>query len=91
MSTCIKIILPSEVLHDHLSNQVKENVAAAVQLGTNGKDEKTLAEIEDILRPVKNQTWRNPAELTVLLLYVTVCILYLHFIAFQLPVKARQK
>ncbi|GFP86862.1 l-galactose dehydrogenase, partial [Phtheirospermum japonicum] len=37
--------------------QVDENVEAAVDLATIGKDEKTLAEIEDILKPVKNQTW----------------------------------
>ncbi|XP_068324137.1 L-galactose dehydrogenase-like [Pyrus communis] len=37
--------------------QVEENVAAAVELVTIGKDEKTLAEVEAILKPVKNQTW----------------------------------
>ncbi|RXH87571.1 hypothetical protein DVH24_034471 [Malus domestica] len=39
--------------------QVEENVAAAVELATIGKDEKTLAEVEAILKPVKNQTWRS--------------------------------
>lgn len=38
-------------------NQVEENVAAAVELATIGKNEKTLAEVEAILKPVKNQTW----------------------------------
>ncbi|KAK6156695.1 hypothetical protein DH2020_010943 [Rehmannia glutinosa] len=37
--------------------QVDENVAAAIELATVGKDEKTLSEIEGILKPVKNQTW----------------------------------
>ncbi|KAA8536326.1 hypothetical protein F0562_028804 [Nyssa sinensis] len=37
--------------------QVEENVAAAIELTTVGKDEKTLSEVEDILKPVKNQTW----------------------------------
>ncbi|KAL3814350.1 hypothetical protein ACJIZ3_015618 [Penstemon smallii] len=36
---------------------VDENVAAAVELATVGKDEKTLSQIEGILKPVKNQTW----------------------------------
>ncbi|CAN6554682.1 unnamed protein product [Malus baccata var. baccata] len=39
--------------------QVEENVAAAVELATIGKDEKTLAEVEAILKLVKNQTWRS--------------------------------
>ncbi|XP_010271542.1 PREDICTED: L-galactose dehydrogenase [Nelumbo nucifera] len=38
-------------------SQVKENVAAAMELATAGKDEETLGEIEAILQPVKNQTW----------------------------------
>ncbi|EYU18367.1 hypothetical protein ABFS82_02G049800 [Erythranthe guttata] len=37
--------------------QVNENVEAAIQVSTVGKDEKTLSEIEAILKPVKNQTW----------------------------------
>nr|AAO18639.1 galactose dehydrogenase [Actinidia deliciosa] len=37
--------------------QVEENVAAANELATFGKDEKTVSEIEEILKPVKNQTW----------------------------------
>ncbi|KAH6773180.1 oxidoreductase superfamily protein [Perilla frutescens var. hirtella] len=37
--------------------QVDENVATAVELATFGKDEKALSEIEEILKPVKNQTW----------------------------------
>ncbi|XP_062178001.1 L-galactose dehydrogenase [Alnus glutinosa] len=37
--------------------QVEENVAAALDLETAGKDEETLSEVEAILKPVKNQTW----------------------------------
>lgn len=37
--------------------QVEENVAAATELATIGKDEKTLSEVEAILKHVKNQTW----------------------------------
>nr|ACB11586.1 L-galactose dehydrogenase [Actinidia latifolia] len=37
--------------------QVEENVAAANELATFGKDAKTVSEIEEILEPVKNQTW----------------------------------
>ncbi|KAL1564568.1 L-galactose 1-dehydrogenase [Salvia divinorum] len=37
--------------------QVDENVAAAVEVATFGKDEKAISEIEEILKPVKNQTW----------------------------------
>ncbi|WOH04853.1 hypothetical protein DCAR_0624265 [Daucus carota subsp. sativus] len=37
--------------------QVEENVAAATELATVGKDEETLLEVEEILKPVKNQTW----------------------------------
>ncbi|XP_071729913.1 L-galactose dehydrogenase-like [Rutidosis leptorrhynchoides] len=37
--------------------QVQLNVAAAIELAKGEKDEETLAEVEDILKPVKNQTW----------------------------------
>ncbi|XP_043709004.1 L-galactose dehydrogenase [Telopea speciosissima] len=37
--------------------QVKENVAAALELTSVGKDEGTIGEIQGILEPVKNQTW----------------------------------
>lgn len=37
--------------------QVEENVAAAMELATGGKDEETLSEVEAILKPVRNQTW----------------------------------
>ncbi|KDP35919.1 hypothetical protein JCGZ_09891 [Jatropha curcas] len=37
--------------------QVEENVTAAIELATFGKDQQTLAEIEAIVSPVKNQTW----------------------------------
>lgn len=37
--------------------QVEENVEAALELTAEGIDEKALAEIEAILKPVKNQTW----------------------------------
>ncbi|KAJ9159306.1 hypothetical protein P3X46_024821 [Hevea brasiliensis] len=37
--------------------QVEENVTAALELATFGKDQETLAEVEAILSPVKNQTW----------------------------------
>lgn len=37
--------------------QVQENVAAAIELMTVGKDDDILSEIEEILKPVKNQTW----------------------------------
>ncbi|XP_047946055.1 L-galactose dehydrogenase [Salvia hispanica] len=37
--------------------QVDENVAAAVEVATVGKDEKAISEIEEILKPVKNKTW----------------------------------
>ncbi|KAG9128678.1 hypothetical protein Leryth_018319 [Lithospermum erythrorhizon] len=37
--------------------QVEENIDAAVELATFGKDEKTLLEIDYILKPVKNQSW----------------------------------
>lgn len=33
------------------------NVAAAIELAKGEKDEQTLAEVEDILKPVKKQTW----------------------------------
>lgn len=41
----------------HFDDQVEENVAAAMELATAGKDEETLLEVESILKPVKNQTW----------------------------------
>ncbi|XP_015893319.3 L-galactose dehydrogenase [Ziziphus jujuba] len=37
--------------------QVEENVAAALELENAGKDNEALAEVEAILKPVKNQTW----------------------------------
>ncbi|XP_074346056.1 L-galactose dehydrogenase [Apium graveolens] len=37
--------------------QVEENVASATELATAGIDEKTLSEVKEILKPVKNQTW----------------------------------
>ncbi|KAL1534454.1 L-galactose 1-dehydrogenase [Salvia divinorum] len=37
--------------------QVDENVAAAVEVAAFGKDEKAISEIEEILKPVQNQTW----------------------------------
>ncbi|KAI7731447.1 hypothetical protein M8C21_026871 [Ambrosia artemisiifolia] len=37
--------------------QVQLNVAAATELVKGDKDEQTLAEVEEILKPVKNQTW----------------------------------
>ncbi|KAJ6948748.1 L-galactose dehydrogenase-like [Populus alba x Populus x berolinensis] len=37
--------------------QVRENVYAATELATFGKDQETLSEVEAILSPVKNQTW----------------------------------
>ncbi|PPD83118.1 hypothetical protein GOBAR_DD19947 [Gossypium barbadense] len=37
--------------------KVEENVAAATELALFGKDHETLAEVEAILKPVKNQTW----------------------------------
>ncbi|KAK1418260.1 hypothetical protein QVD17_27403 [Tagetes erecta] len=37
--------------------QVQHNVAAATELAKGVKDEETLAEVEEILKPVKNQTW----------------------------------
>ena len=41
----------------YFDDQVEENVAAAMELATAGKDEETLLEVESILKPVKNQTW----------------------------------
>lgn len=32
-------------------------MAAATELATVGIDEKTLSEVEELLKPVKNQTW----------------------------------
>lgn len=37
--------------------QVEENVTAANELATFGKDTNALSEVEEILKPVKNQTW----------------------------------
>ncbi|XP_077234003.1 NAD(P)-linked oxidoreductase superfamily protein isoform X2 [Tasmannia lanceolata] len=37
--------------------KVQENVAAAVELATFGKDKEMLQDVEAILEPVKNQTW----------------------------------
>ncbi|XP_076912508.1 L-galactose dehydrogenase-like [Bidens hawaiensis] len=37
--------------------QVQVNVAAATELAKGVKDAETLAEVEEILKPVKNQTW----------------------------------
>ncbi|KAG9439901.1 hypothetical protein H6P81_020066 [Aristolochia fimbriata] len=37
--------------------QVEENVAAALELMTKGRDEETQKEVEAVLKPVKNQTW----------------------------------
>lgn len=37
--------------------QVEENLAAAAELARVGIDKETLSEIEEILKPVKNQTW----------------------------------
>ncbi|XP_058069568.1 L-galactose dehydrogenase [Magnolia sinica] len=37
--------------------QVEENVAAAIEVATVGKDEEIFKEVEAILEPVKNQTW----------------------------------
>ncbi|KAG6789665.1 hypothetical protein POTOM_005784 [Populus tomentosa] len=39
--------------------QVRENVYAATELATFGKDQETLSEVEAILSPVKNQTWSS--------------------------------
>ncbi|KAL9244766.1 hypothetical protein vseg_018497 [Gypsophila vaccaria] len=37
--------------------QVEENVNAALELQAAGVDKSTLSKVEDILKPVKNQTW----------------------------------
>ncbi|CAH1423867.1 unnamed protein product [Lactuca virosa] len=37
--------------------QVQDNVAAAMEVVKGEKDEEVLVEIEEILKPVKNQTW----------------------------------
>ncbi|GMI65100.1 L-galactose dehydrogenase [Hibiscus trionum] len=42
--------------------QVEENVATATELAVLGKDEETLAEVEAILKPVKNQTWQSGTQ-----------------------------
>ncbi|KAI3704157.1 hypothetical protein L1987_74372 [Smallanthus sonchifolius] len=39
--------------------QVQVNVAAATELAKGDKDAQTLAEVEEILKPVKNQTWHS--------------------------------
>ncbi|KNA10025.1 hypothetical protein SOVF_148170 isoform A [Spinacia oleracea] len=44
--------------------QVEENVGAALELETAGKDEKTFAEIENILKPIKNQSWPSGIQQT---------------------------
>ncbi|XP_039055127.1 L-galactose dehydrogenase-like [Hibiscus syriacus] len=41
--------------------QVEENVASATELVLFGMDRKTLAKVEAILEPVKNQTWAWPS------------------------------
>jgi len=41
---------------------VQDNVAAAIEVGNGEKDEKTLAEVEQILKPVKNQTWPSAVQ-----------------------------
>lgn len=38
-------------------NQVEENVSAAIEFATVGEDNEILSEVEEILKPVKNQTW----------------------------------
>lgn len=61
-----KIALQYSLLNKEISSvlvgmnsvrQVQENVAAAVEVTTVGKDEELLKEVEAILEPVKNQTW----------------------------------
>nr|CAD1822409.1 unnamed protein product [Ananas comosus var. bracteatus] len=42
--------------------QVEENVAAALELSNVGIDEGLVREIEEILEPVKNQTWPSGIE-----------------------------
>ncbi|CAM8899206.1 unnamed protein product [Rhodiola kirilowii] len=44
--------------------QVEENIAAAVELATKGIDKETLSEVEDILKPVKNQSWPSGIQQT---------------------------
>ncbi|KAL5988370.1 hypothetical protein ACLOJK_036134 [Asimina triloba] len=39
------------------TRQVEENIAAAIELATGGKDEEILKAVEAILEPVKNLTW----------------------------------
>lgn len=36
---------------------MEENVAAAAEVALSGMDQETLAGVEAILKPVKNQTW----------------------------------
>lgn len=40
-----------------LDNKVDESKPAAAELAAIGKNEKTLSEMDDIIKPVKNQTW----------------------------------
>lgn len=42
--------------------QVKENVGAALELTTQCIDKKILAEVEAILKPIKNKTWPSGLE-----------------------------
>lgn len=52
------LLIPSQEYSNIIfPQQVEENVAAATELATVGKDEETLLEVEEILKPVKNQTW----------------------------------
>ena len=43
---------------------MEENVAAALELEAVGKDEKSFAEVENILKPIKNQTWPSGIQKT---------------------------
>ncbi|XP_051146880.1 L-galactose dehydrogenase [Andrographis paniculata] len=43
-------------------DQVDENVEAATELATSGMDEKTVAEIQGILEPVKNVSWASGVQ-----------------------------
>uniref|UniRef100_A0A7N0TN35 NADP-dependent oxidoreductase domain-containing protein n=1 Tax=Kalanchoe fedtschenkoi TaxID=63787 RepID=A0A7N0TN35_KALFE len=44
--------------------QVEENITAAAELATEGIDDETLSEVEDILKPVKNQSWPSGIQRT---------------------------
>lgn len=46
----------------HFDNQVEENVRAATELLQFGVDSETLAEVEAILKPVKNLTWPSGVQ-----------------------------